>query len=340
VADDGTHFHIDGHRDLVCYQEGYNSAHEEILEKQRKIQDLLDQRRWTESELDTARGRIAELVQERDRALAELNSACTAVDDSDVEQVLALTSEAFAAVAEREAHKVGQPEHDDPPADCQHEHVDRGDKCWDCGAVLDVAIAIIKRRDHGTYTPSTLLAMMAAEKDLDPVAAVALTELEAEGAIELVPAEQPEPTCNCSQEHWQNTRRFTAQERNEGHEFACPMFLKGAHFFPLPASGTGDGSGDPITVTCVWCGETKEQRPFEPQVFNGPQAAGGPAARLKAKRDSIVFPTEHTEEEYAAARAARHCVDCEAGTTGLGNRCQVCGGRNSAALRKLTGAPA
>lgn len=167
------------------------------------------------------------------------------------------------------------------------------------------------------------------EVDLEEPESSTVTPESYEPPITAEPEAQPE--CSCSDDHWRAARRFVSRERSEAHEPSCPMYLKGAHFFPLPGPGESDGSGVYVS-TCAWCGETKEMRPYGDD--SGHKYDNAKTRELEARRDAIVFPTEHGEEAIDAARAAKKCVDCEAGTTGNGARCQTCGARQRAALRK------
>ncbi len=170
------------------------------------------------------------------------------------------------------------------------------------------------------------------EPETEPV--VPLTETASEATPELdIPVVAKE--CNCSQEHWQNTRRFTARERNEGHELSCPMYLKGAHFFPLPGPGETDGSGVYV-ATCAWCGETKEIRPYgeDSQTYG---ALGSKSKDLKAKREASAstkakgyVPASELTPEELQARKDKRCLDCGTPTGGWSPRCRDCNQKRKA----------
>ena len=183
---------------------------------------------------------------------------------------------------------------------------------------------------HLPATPQAIGEAFAAARAAETVESLDVVEAD---DVVAVPTEAIEAeTCGCSDEHWRNTPRFDASRSNEAHEVSCPKYLKGGHFFPLPPSGSGDGTGAAVTITCIWCGEEKEQRPFELEPLRSGVSAH--EQELKARRDALAWPTEHSNEEIAEAMKAKRCVDCQTKTTGMGARCQPCSGKQRAAIRK------
>ena len=234
------------------------------------------------------------------------------------------------------------------PETCPHRHIDKDGKCWDCGTTFDPRGILVVRvhQAHGVYTPIALLALLEAEKELPPAAVTEAVPAESYEP-EVTPIPAPGPECNCPEEWWRARPRFNARERNEAHEPACPLYRQGAHFFPLPDPRDTDGSGV-YTATCVWCGETKEMRPYEQGL--GPFAssakhreeagisltpttrAPGPRAAVPKVRTAsgYVSRTERTPEELDAMKAKK-CIDCGATISGFSPRCMPCGRAKRAA---------
>lgn len=81
---------------------------------------------------------------------------------------------------------------------------------------------------------------------------------------------QAAPVCTCSL-HWKvNTRYFNEFVRNEGHDETCPMYRQGAHRWDLPSTSDGNGG---YAGRCIWCGQTKEHRPFDEPTETGDHPA-------------------------------------------------------------------
>lgn len=296
---------------------------------------------------DDARRRVGELVRERDSALAEsrgleatLNEMLQSRDEwrqralSDEDRITALEAqlaelspvkpadiaEAFANARAAEEEELDEDEQDGVlSVDVQvHEPlIDERPPLFDIKLAPDV---VMVENDENS------------EPEIEPVVPPPETASEPTPEID-IPVVARE--CNCSREHWQNTRRFTARERNEGHEISCPMYLKGAHFFPLPGPGETDGSGVYVS-TCAWCGETKEMRPYgeDSQTYG---ALGSKSKDLKAKREASAstkakgyVPASELTPEELQARKDKRCLDCGTPTGGWSPRCRDCNQKRKA----------
>lgn len=100
------------------------------------------------------------------------------------------------------------------------------------------------------------------------------------------------PVCACPMYWYKKVQRFDVHVANEAHNEACPMYRKGAHFFPIP-SALGDG----VDVECLWCTEKKHYGP--PEGAKGISWTQHPGGTEQPKQNTPVAgqrqPTAKTE---------------------------------------------